>query len=183
VGDGLVLLKELPDSEHLHSLQAANVIRASINVMSGIVAGIAVVKHDQPMVYMTAPSTNPICVPGVPGCDPYAILNFLGVYYSGEPAENMACVLYELEPGFKRTFARGVIGVSEEAGPSRVAGAHLFGRGRYHAIVEVLSDDAQSFYETLLGVTDLEGVRSSHILHIDAADVRGKGSTRVSGTA
>ncbi|MGZ4590880.1 MAG: hypothetical protein ACXVGH_02830 [Mycobacteriales bacterium] len=175
---GLFLVKELEDKDHLHALQARNAIRASINVVHGIVQGIGVVKHEQPMAYMT--STSGLCPVGAI-CDLYEVLPILSVYFGGEPAAVMFSVLFEVPAGNRADFAEGVLRVAADHDGVEVAAGHLLGPGRYGAIAEVRGDESEPVLRALLGLTDIAAAKSAHVLHTEAAGIRGKGSDRVSG--
>ncbi len=175
---GLFLVKELQDKEYLHSLQASNAIRASINVAHGIVDAVGVVQHATPRSYM---KSGDFCPAGV-DCDLYDLIPIGKVFYSGVPALFMDSVLFEIERGLRRSFAERIQAIDEANPAVEVTGAHLLGRGLFDAVVEVRSDDVDAALLALLDVTDIAGTRS-HILHIRPDDVRGKGSTLVSGTS
>lgn len=171
---GLVVLEQMEDKGWLHGLQEAGHIRASMNVEDGPNEGIGV-------LYGAGLGGRrghvPLCPPGALCGHHYAMLNILPfkVTSIGEP-RFLAMLLQRIDLDQRSTWAQQVQRL-EAAAPSgtKLAAAHLFGKGGYNAVVEVVAEEHDSLLRSVLACTELPGVRAADVHLVDPADTRGLG--------
>jgi hypothetical protein len=179
VGHGVIFVKQLADKEHLHALQGSGVLRASINVAQGAVDGLGFVVTNREDVTSTR-QLSLACPEGSPvPCDLYWIENILpSILSHSEPLALLAFLALEIEQGCRRPWQTELEKLASDVeADDYLAAAHLFGPGRYNALVEVTSNSRQRFHRLLLGASDIPGVRVAHLLRVDGRDTRGMGTT------
>lgn len=119
------------------------------------------------LTYVSAPqdgvprSADLACVDDPEGCADYLMYVVGTVWPCHLPERTLALhVLIEVRGGSRSSYAQGIaeLQASLEGADIDVAGAHLFGDGRWNFLLEVSADDPERAYSLLLDVLDKEEV-------------------------
>ncbi len=187
----LVLLKQLPDENYLHNLQAEGVLRASMNFLpGGCYAGAGL--YDASPSYamsgtsgMAADSTCPNPEDRV-GCALWEIIAILRKLSSARPLDFNAFLFLEVEAGAGSDYADHLLRVGgpddgssdyveTEQGLEYVAAGRLLGCGTYNTVVEVLAQDHSRLLAVIDQLTDVSVVKQFSVGRLAATDTRGFG--------
>jgi hypothetical protein len=188
----LILLKNLPDPDYLHNLQAEGILRASMNFLpGGCWAGAGL--YDASPSYAMSGTSGTMADSGCPdpmdtvGCKLWEIMELVRKVSPTAPLGFNAFMFVEVEAGRGSEFVDLVLRVGgtdegntdyveTDRGREYVAAARLIGCGSYNTVVEVLADDHDRLLEILDQLTDVSIVKDYSVGRLAAADTRGFGT-------
>jgi hypothetical protein len=156
LGNQVIVLVDDPDvAERLVALATDRVIRVGALTFHGPHAGFGIFEAEDPLMAAASQSE-------ASGGDAYALLPIPlpDIRVSPRYPEPFNCFVFlTLRHGARAAWMAHMVEICGRDGlPGYVAAAHLFGGGRYHAIVEVLAGDMDALHELVLEATDVDGV-------------------------
>ena len=166
---------QVTDEDYIHRFKDDGSLRVTINTIRGTFPAFGIAYSTESLSMKSLPS----CPPNLPPCDPYEVINYLGSRISvTRPLEHAAFVFLRVKNGYRRRWQDQVSEVAGGLGDREdvfLAAAHLFGRGRYNGVLEIMANDEDVFHDLLLTTTDLEGVRLVDPHFVTADSQRGMG--------
>jgi len=178
------MFPQVPDAEYVHRFKADEMLRMTANVIRGPNAAFGIsYATNQTVAMMSLPN----CPDGLPSCDPYEIINWVGSRASiTRPGLFNVFLLVAVENGKRRRWMDELQGIADGIDPAKGAffsASHLFGRGRYTGLVEIVADDEELFFDLLLRSSDIEGVSIADPHFVSKDSQRGMGDPERDGAS